>query len=300
MENDGAISGYVSADILGPETRLPMRSGQGLHRGVIWDDHHKVILSATGPSGFINAISLNIQISDPEPRVFVTQNRDGTSIHHRVYLVPSPIKSTIGNPKDDSNGGWTWKRMYDNEVSRLVAERRFVQYRPKPGQKDEREKALADMRLLIDQYGEGGAWLWDPFLSANDILETLFHCKHFNADLRALTMGSEAPERTPGQGASFIERQRADIKNAQCNLRGLRLEYRIKSGQAGWGFHDRFLIFPKADFHALAWSLGTSVNSLGTQHHILQRVDDGQPVADAFVDLWEQLDQPEHLIWKTP
>jgi hypothetical protein len=113
-------------------------------------------------------------------------------------------------------------------------------------------------------------------------------------------MGSEAPERTPGQGASFIERQRADIKNAQCNLRGLRLEYRIKSGQAGWGFHDRFLIFPKADFHALAWSLGTSVNSLGTQHHILQRVDDGQPVADAFVDLWEQLDQPEHLIWKTP
>lgn len=58
--------------------------------------------------------------------------------------------------------------------------------------------------------------------------------------------------------------------------------------------------FPKADEAALAWSLGTSVNSLGTEHHILQKVDDGQLVADAFVDLWEQLNKPEHLIWKKP
>jgi hypothetical protein len=32
----------------------------------------------------------------------------------------------------------------------------------------------------------------------------------------------------------------------------------------------------------------------------LQKVDDGQRVRDAFAELWEALDQPEHLIWKTP
>jgi hypothetical protein len=213
--------------------------------------------------------------------------------------------------------------MYNNEVSRLVAERRFVQYGFKQGQgQDERRRALEDLRFLINQYGGGGAWLWDPFLSANDILETLFHCRHSNADLRALTMGREGPKGNyhgltkcilrclrmltirsghhPVQGQNFAAQQRAALENAQCNLRGLRLEYRMKSGQAGWGFHDRFLIFPRGDFRALAWSLGTSVNSLGTQHHILQQVDDGQPVADASVELWEQLNQPEHLIWKKP
>jgi hypothetical protein len=61
------------------------------------------------------------------------------------------------------------------------------------------------------------------------------------------------------------------------------------------------LIFPAtADRGALAWSLGTSVNSLGKQHHILQQVDDGQRIMDAFLDLWDRLNGPEHLIWKTP
>jgi hypothetical protein len=50
----------------------------------------------------------------------------------------------------------------------------------------------------------------------------------------------------------------------------------------------------------LVWSLGTSVNSFGKQHHILQKVPDGQLIADAFEDLWRELDQAQHLIWKKP
>lgn len=69
---------------------------------------------------------------------------------------------------------------------------------------------------------------------------------------------------------------------------------------AGWSFHDRFLIFPGSETGALAWSLGTSVSRLGMQHHILQRVDDGQLVADAFNELWNSLQGVENLVWKTP
>jgi len=58
------------------------------------------------------------------------------------------------------------------------------------------------------------------------------------------------------------------------------------------------LIFPAVDRGAQAWSLGTSINALGKQHHILQRVDDGQRIRDAFEDLWHRLDQPAHLVWK--
>jgi hypothetical protein len=74
----------------------------------------------------------------------------------------------------------------------------------------------------------------------------------------------------------------------------------VKTGQAGWAFHDRFLIFPISGRGALAWSLGTSINGLGNRHHILQQVDDGQLVMEAFRELWDQLDQPEHVVWKKP
>jgi hypothetical protein len=106
--------------------------------------------------------------------------------------------------------------------------------------------------------------------------------------------------RPPPARPTFADHQRAILLGANSNLRGLRLEYRMKTGPAGWAFHDRFLIFPETDNGALAWSLGASVNSVGKQHHILQQVDDGQLVADAFSELWNQLGQAEHLVWKTP
>ncbi len=157
---------------------------------------------------------------------------------------------------------------------------------------------MEDIRYLLNRFGEDGVFLWDPYLSADDLLNTLFYIKYWNADLRAITEGNAIPGQT--SPASFVEAQRAILYGAQSNLRGLRLEYRIRTGQAGWAFHDRFLIFPRDKAGALAWSLGTSANSLGKQHHILQQVDDGQLVADAFNDLWNQLYLPEHLVWKTP
>jgi len=50
----------------------------------------------------------------------------------------------------------------------------------------------------------------------------------------------------------------------------------------------------------MAWSLGTSVNSVGTAHHILQKVDNAQLVVDAFTDLWELLGGQDYLVWKRP
>ncbi|GAA5563466.1 hypothetical protein Asch03_00962 [Acinetobacter schindleri] len=48
-----------------------------------------------------------------------------------------------------------------------------------------------------------------------------------------------------------------------------------------------------------AWSLGTSVNSLGKAHHIFQEVSDGRLIADAFESLWTTLDHQECLVWKS-
>jgi hypothetical protein len=300
MEYDKAIPAFNSVSVEGPETSLPMHDGQGLHRGVLWDDENSILLAATGDMSFISQVVVNMQVLDPEPREFTLPGGKGGEKPVRFGLTPKPIKITAGEPKSDPAGNWTQRRMYREETDRLQAERRFVQYKPVSGAQLH-EKALDDVRYLINRHGEEGVWLWDPYLSAEDIINTLFYCRFSGSELRALTAGSTPPiEGRATASAMFAAEQRTTLTNIKSNLRGLNLAYRIRTGSAGLGFHDRFLIFPAADSAALAWSLGTSVNSLGRQHHILQKVDDGQRVRDAFAELWDALDQPEHLIWKTP
>ncbi len=324
--HDNLLTGYSSAAIEAPQTKLQIGLGEGKRRELIWDDEHHIILAATGNTSFTKAISMRMGMVSPEPRTFVVTDRHGLRVPQRVGLTTS-TKSSIENSSSSQGDEWTWRRIYRDEFSRLKANRYFVQYRPSPGhQEDEHEKALQDLRYLLNKYGEKGAWLWDPYLSASDILKTLFFCSHSNADLRALTAAMEIPAQKtrslnepsffdgifkrflrmlgmqPEKQAKpeFSESQRRALEDAESNLLGLRLEYRVRTGQAGWGFHDRFLIFPKRDGGAEAWSLGTSVNSLGKQHHILQKVDDGQLVMEAFQDLWDALNGPEYLIWKAP
>jgi hypothetical protein len=328
-EYDHTISDFMSANAQTPETLLPMQGGQGMHHGVVWDDQNRVLLAASGDLSFISAVSFRMHMVGPdqETRVFTIRDDKGGEKEVRVALITPAIENVVGTPATNPAGDWTQHRIYREEAARLRRERRFVQYKPDPGQQlVEHEKALGDVRLLINTHGQKGAWLWDPYLSADDILNTLFYCHFPGSDLRALTAGyvppaeGQAPRKTlscldrlrayspgwlapqdsPSPDMTFAERQRLILEGAKSNLLGLRLEYRAKTGSAGWAFHDRFLLFPVTAGGALAWSLGTSINSLGKQHHILQQVDDGQLVMDAFLELWDKLDQPENFVWKTP
>lgn len=90
----------------------------------------------------------------------------------------------------------------------------------------------------------------------------------------------------------------AVFQNLRSNFNGLKIEFRSSDGNKGWDFHDRFIIFPDLENGARAWSLGTSVNGLGNAHHILQEADNGQLIHDAFLELWDAVDQTTNLIWK--
>ncbi|MCA8408045.1 hypothetical protein LGN09_24370 [Burkholderia cenocepacia] len=291
LEHDDILTGFASASLEDRITPLPMRAGRGLYRGFIWDEQSSTLLVASGPGSFISTVSFNMSSPDPEPRIFSVKNPDGSWNPRRIGLTAFSNQSLVGDPQPDDNGGWTAKRMYTEQANRLAAERRFVQYRPAPGNGNAcRRKALDDLRALIVAYGGKGAWLWDPYLSANDILETLFYCPYQGVDLRGLTTAKGGPG----------DEIRRALDGCQSNWRGLKLELRVQNGSTGWDFHDRFLIFPSGPDGAMAWSLGTSVNSVGTAHHILQKVDNAQLVVDAFTDLWELLSESDHLIWKKP
>lgn len=303
MQEDDVVTGFGSAVIGNGSTIIKTSSGQGRQRAILWDEQNEVLLGATGSTAFINTIVTNMQVVEPEPRVFTIPGKNQGQKPVRIGLSRSN-KFVVGDDQEKQQK-WINRRIYTDEADRLARERRFIQYRPKGSKVDAHEAALTDLHFLLRKYGEEAAWLWDPYLSAKDILQTLFYCPHFGSDLRALTGGkvpNECSDTHSAQNkqAGFCKAQQEVFTNSQTNWHGVRLEYRVRSDDAGWPFHDRFLIFPVKDGGAHVWSLGTSVNSFGSIHHILQKVGDGQLVMDAFVELWNQLDQPQHLIMKRP
>ncbi|QFY42300.1 hypothetical protein F6R98_06395 [Candidatus Methylospira mobilis] len=296
-EFDRIINGFASRELLDGSTLLPMRYDYGSYRYIVWDDCSELILAMASSVSFISCSIFNINIIEPESRIFgvAIGNAEKTE---RVSLI-SVVNNKAGKPSSivDST---TQKRLYQDEKERLKKQRKFVEFKPAPGKQDaQHEEALKHIRVLIGQYGEKGAWLWDPYLDIDDVLKTLFYCPFFHADLRALTSlktHSDCDKKT--NKISQLEQQREALKSLKSNFHGLKLEFRALIGSVGWEFHDRFLIFPETQNGTLAWSLGTSVNSLGKNHHILQQVDDGQLIADSFLEIWNQLCSPEQLIWK--
>ena len=289
------------------------------HKYIIWDKKYQIILSATTQISFIRQINFNSGMIGHEPRVFrIVENG-------KVKQVRTPIQSHSEMMIGESNlaENYQRKRIFDKEKSDLLKNKTFVQYK-----KGDYQLALSDIHHLIRLHGEKGVWLMDPYLSDEDVLNTLFYCTSSMADLRAITSLEQAPipskhyfYNTATISISkvynqtfFADRyiQKRKLSKTQLlafygkslnaksgNKLGLKLEFRAKFKDFGWDFHDRFLIFPHHENGAFVWSLGTSINSLGNRHHIFQKISHGQMVADAFEDLWNQLDSQECLVWKS-
>lgn len=336
--HDGLLS-HASAPLTNSgHALLSVQYGPRCLKSVIRDQEHDVVLG-TMEVNIIGSIHMGMHVQNPIPRAFTVPLRvsGGTSRDESVQ-VNSVQRSVSGNPNRLAHFDDTRKRIYREEMRVLRERREFVQYRADDkddnGQALDRElrhlRALGDIRYLIQHHGEKAVWLWDPYLDAIDVLNTLFHCPHAEAEMRALTGAEQVNDsaepnepnhslwtkllaafaRRFGRGPQtkakltkkemFVITERNLLKQSVSNLGGLRFEFRAKIGVAGFAFHDRFLIFPHAEPEPQAWSLGISVNGLGKEHHILQKVPNGRLIADAFQELWDDLNLPEHVVWKAP
>jgi hypothetical protein len=305
-------------------------------RYVVWDDANEIIVGASAQTAFFGSVG-DIRItsrgmSDATREFFKPTVADSAPELVKVLLKEKATSSQGSH--SNLREPWRSERLFRESLHTLQQRKEFVQYRGLSGAG--RDEALADVRWLLDKHGSGGAWLWDPYLDAKDVLNTLFHCPYPDVDLRALSAGMTATEdeqvrakvssetivcwrrfrwlnqllalmgcktdqsKKPSAGAMWRERQFDLLETSKGNGKGLSFEFRVRSGSAGWPFHDRFLIFPAAPEGSIAWSLGTSVNALGGKHHILQKVSDGELIRQSFLELWDALDAPDYLVWKTP
>jgi len=224
----------------------------------------------------------NISVMEPQNRV----SKINENIH-KIQVSTNASHSVREKEKNKPFDEWIRNRKYEQELKELEKSKAFVQYFG-----NQEEKALNDVRELINKYGEKGIYIWDPYLSAIDIKNTLYYYKTTYIPMRAIS-GLKQHKSKEQAKSDMIEEFKKDDKQFLF----LNLEVRGKIGSNGYDFHDRFLIFPLEQ--PKVWSLGISVKQLGKSHHILQEVKNAQHILNAFNKLWDELNSEECLVWKS-
>ncbi|WP_148278571.1 VPA1262 family N-terminal domain-containing protein [Burkholderia sp. KJ006] len=320
VEQDGLISCFSRFDLQEGAWAFDIPETSGDLQMSVWDIENNLLLAATatlqvhgGKWRFESHTSSGVA----EPRRFKAIGPGGDAEIHEIALMePSGGWRHHRQPRRPEDVDWRARRELKARMNQLVVSRKFLQYgHDSARQQDERRRALEDLRVLIRSVSHGAVYLWDPYLSANDVLNTLAFCTDAGTELWGLTSSkpskmrqcdtnddvddidsADAADATDRE--QWIETQRNTLDDAFDGPPCMKLEFRMSWGIQG-SFHDRFLIFPGLGRgRTRVWSLGASINHIGAQHCIVQEVSYPEPVLEAFQGFWEQSNRPEHLIWK--
>ena len=184
------------------------------------------------------------------------------------------------------------RRQYKKRTNDLLNNLEIKQY----GKVNRDNQAIEDIIKIMNKASSGKVYLWDPYLCAEDILKTWYYTKIFGLCLHAITSSEIAKL----QKVSLLEwrEEQKEIFEKRSNNYGIRLEFRCQHDNFGYGFHDRFIMIINEKEKPKVWSIGTSINSLGNSHHIIQEVQHPQMIVDAFEELWDELSDETCLIWR--
>ena len=158
------------------------------------------------------------------------------------------------------------------------------------------QKAIQDIRAIIN-----GILLWDldeiciidPYLTATEILETALYVQRKNINIKALC-DFDALHGNPDTKVvscaqsyeTFKENSKQTLDDALVDVTDISLEFRSVYDNHGAKFHDRFLILKYQLNKLRVWSLGASLNSIGSKHSIVQIVETPETIYGLFNELW--------------
>lgn len=288
-EQHGSIIDFQKIPLVKGENIIPFQQINGSGCYVIWDENNRIICSGGQVEPILEHIVSSMNMREPNQRIFKLPSGKEQRIDIYVQTGQSQISKTSKDYRD-----WVGNRLLKIEKKELHDSLKLRQFK-----RNMRQEALDFIRELIRKYGKNGIYLWDPYLNVKDLLETVFFSPYANIPIKALTGLKIAPQKNKtSSDKTNIEKE---INQAILQAGWLNLTFTNADRSIVGSFHDRFIIFPQTrDKPVRAWSLGTSVNSLGTSHHIIQEVEDGQIIADAFEDMWEQSIRNENnILWKS-
>ena len=288
-EQYGSIIDFQKIPLVAGRNIIPFQQINGKGYYTIWDESNQIICSGGQVRSFVERVNSPMSLQEYNQRIFKLPNGK----EKRINIFTPTSQSQIGkNTKDYRN--WVRNRFLKIEKQELHDTLKLRQFK-----RDMRQEALDFIRELIKKYGKNGIYLWDPYLNAKDLLETVFFSPSANSPIKALTGLKIAPQEN--KTSSYKADLANEINQAIRQAGWLNLTFVNADRSKVGDFHDRFIIFPQAiDEPVRAWSLGTSVNSLGKSHHIIQEVEDGQIIADVFEEMWEQsINDENNILWKS-
>ena len=288
LYHDDTITGFGSFVCTVPHSSIEIFAGDvtKMCRTTLIDEKRQIVL-ARQDTTFMQRVFIRMHIdTNDTQRLIWNENRTEVT----AIDIVSGENIRVGEPEQKRENNIK-NRQYARRMEELVAHQEFRCYGTAGA---ERAQALEDIRALMNRGDGGTVYLWDPYLTVQDLLETWYYTTSWGIKLHAVT-SKEASGGLPVP--EWIEAQRK-IMSERSNHYGIFAELRCQWGRHGYGFHDRFLMVLHEDKKPQVWSLGTSVNSLGKSHHIIQSVSHPQPIVDAFEELWDKLSVEECLVWK--
>lgn len=264
-------------------------SSQVCHTTLI--DNFSQLILCKQETTFMREISMSMYTNTEFAEQRLIFSKDNKTIADAIDIY-SVRKLTIEEPVIRRREKYIEERQYSKRIEELVKRKEFRRYGIKP----ERKTAINDIRDLLNSAESGKVYLWDPYLCAEDILDTWYYNEVAGVRFYAITSG-EMAKKQKVPISQWIAREKR-ILETRSNNYGIQMEFRCQCNGHGYAFHDRFLMILNKDEKPKVWSLGTSINSLGKKHHIIQEVQHPRMVVDAFDELWNMLESDECLIWK--
>lgn len=139
------------------------------------------LIYGVAQTGFINQIIFNMDMqSGGEPdRLLINGETEN------VLRVSPGAPTVVGKPEQTQRLR-EQKAARAAELVRLEQRLAFLSYADGSSPPNH-VGAIKDVNKIIKRYGRGGAWLWDPYLSGDDVLKTLVRSIYSGSDLRALS-----------------------------------------------------------------------------------------------------------------
>ena len=167
------------------------------------------------------------------------------------------------------------------------------------------EQAIQDIRNILNSnilFDLEEICVIDPYLIANDLIDTVLFCEKYGIKIRALTSYNKIHKNLITANANefldFNQVQSGILTRSLSNVTDLKIEFRTIRDNHGFAFHDRFIMMRYKINRDRVWSLGSSINSIGKEHSILHIVSIPETVTSIFDELWELTQNAKCLIYK--
>ena len=159
------------------------------------------------------------------------------------------------------------------------------------------QDALKDIISIIN----ANSLLWDlkevciidPYLTSKELAKTAFYCKKPNIHIKALCSYSTIKNNKNTSSTinssditAFIKNERRYINSVLGDATDICLEYRTVFDGHGLKFHDRYIILTFDLNKCRAWMLGSSLNSIGDAHSVIQIVEAPNKILELFEQQW--------------